>query len=657
MPSAADLSPEQASRRATMLEVLTGAGWAPDTALFDAGITTDFVAGAQSRRFGVAQRCDYIISSNGDVTEYLNVRWNAGEGEFTLVIDFLGQTSGGPGAGIRQVLDALLLGQSEEADDWIPATVITLGEACPLYTLDERRGLQPVNVAAKSAREAGRSGSGEEPDGDQDGEDAEIVYWDDVQNHLHQELRGSGWRRTPDALLLSGQQEDFYVRNGSIVLSVGRLNGEDTVLQVAEDGQGSARLRVDGLVAAEDTDRLIALLRRWHERITADNWHEMVEELLAAYPKVYAEGEDGWRRISAAEQRREPAAPPPGLYDRTRLVGETLGAAGWVKGPATGDTVLSMRPAAAGGVELRLDHTTGAYDGIAEALVLTVELPAGAPHSLGNPLTAVLDVLDLASGRGGGAGRLPAVLATLTAWQHTVDAASLAHFVHVLQLRCPLFLPRDGQLGTLGYAEPELDDEPRAPLPRPLAELDRLLAQPGGGDADSAALWVERGLAAHEEGRFDLALESFDAAIAREPDNGLAHYRRALTVGLGDVPEAARPRRPAGCRTRLPALRRTAFRGRPGAAPPRHVPPPVRLPHTTGRDPPRPHRPPPGLRPRLVLPRPGGGESRPPRRVRHRGDPRRTPDAPARERLLHPGLRVRAARRTGARRRGHRPGT
>lgn len=530
MPSAEELSPEQAMRRTAVLDALTRAGWTPDTAQWDAGIATDFVASAQLRRFGAAQRCDYIITSGGGLSEYLNVRWNLPEGEFQLIADFLGLTCGGPGAGLGEVLDALRFGQEQDADDWIPATVLAMSAACPLFTLDEHRRLEPLKHFVTPTGQVGGATAPADPDD----EHTDVFYADDVENRLYRELSGTGWRCTPDEMALSGLQETFFVRNGPMVLSVGRCDQDDTFVQVAEDGGGSVRLRIDDLARPQDAGRLIALLRRWQDRITPGNWRELVEELLAAYPKVYAEGDDEWHRITPSRQTRLPASPPPGINDRIRMIGETLGAAGWTPAAPPDNVVLRMTLAT--GAKLRLDQATGTLPGIEEALVLTVGLPGGLEHPFGDPPTIVLDVFDLASGRGG-RDRLPAVLNVITARQHTIDARSLSHFIQALQLCCPAFLLRDGRLVTISRSVPEFGGEPSIPLPRPLAEMDRVITSPGG---DTAAAWLERGLAADAEGRLDLALESFDAVITREPDHALAHFQRANTIGPGDSREAGR---------------------------------------------------------------------------------------------------------------------
>lgn len=254
------------------------------------------------------------------------------------------------------------------------------------------------------------------------------------------------------------------------------------------------------------------------------------------YPHVYVQDDGEWCRIAPSQEDHPQPSPPPGIEDRTRVIGETLGAAGWVATASPDNVVLRMLLTGASGTRLRLDQVVGVFSGIEDALVLVVEFPDGLAHPYGDAPTIVLDVFDLASGRGG-RDRLPAVLDVITARQHTIDVRSLSHVVQALQLCCPVYLVRDGELGTISYNMPTFGGEPSSPLPRSLAEMERVVAGPRG---DTAAAWLERGLAANAVGRPDLAVESFDAAIARDPNDALAHFHRADAIGTGDMCEAGR---------------------------------------------------------------------------------------------------------------------
>ncbi|WP_329518719.1 tetratricopeptide repeat protein [Spirillospora sp. NBC_01491] len=532
MPSADELTPAQASRRATVLDLLTSAGWTPDNALWDAGISTDFVAGVQLRGAGTAQRCDYMITEKGDLTEYLNVRWNLPDGETQLIIDFLGQSSGSE-TDLGTVLAALASERAQEGDR-PAATVAALPPDCPLFTLDEYGRLAPVNEAAAAGTATSPAANAEidEADADEDDEDDEVeyTYGDEVQSLLDRELRAAGWRRTPNDMLLMGLRESFYVQRGSVTLSAGRWNGEETSIRL-EGPEGEARLRLDGLAAPQDAHRLVALLIRWQELITEDNWQDFVNDLLAAYPHVYTEGDDGdWHRLAlpAAEPVRE---PQPGVEDRTRLIRETLGGAGWTQQEPPGGSPLCMILRTSSGASLTCIHSVEPP----EILLLDVQLPEGTGSDFGgNPMFA-LDMMDLWSG--GGRDRLEDVLGVLTTAEHAFDARGLTPLVQALQLRCRVLWVRDGVLGTIVRAQPEFGGEPAPPLPRPLREMDRVVATPEG---DTAEGWCERGHAALGEHRPDLALESFDAALDRDPDHACAHYHRAWTIGTADLEETHR---------------------------------------------------------------------------------------------------------------------
>ncbi|HEX5496068.1 MAG TPA: hypothetical protein VFX70_15980, partial [Mycobacteriales bacterium] len=523
MPSAEQLTLYQAQRRAMVVAALAEAGWQSDSALWDAGVDTDFVATMTSRRAGGLLRCDYVIAA-GDANprEYLSLRSGLAGEPVHLVVDFLGQTGRGADR-LADVLAVLVAAQAGRAED--PFGADALARICPVFAVGEHGGLMPVPVP------------GPVPG---DGPDVEVTYADEVEERLHRELVPAGWRRSPDEAILLGLRETFYVDvgdNGTVCLSAGRCNGEETLVRVTT-GETSVHLRVDGVHRPEHADRLVGLLRGWQDRISAENWRQFVAELSASYARVHVEDEHGhWNRVSPATRTR-PAAGPPGTDQRAGLVESLFVQAGWTPVAGPGRTPVSVCVRNPLGVTLRVDHVPHGFDGIGEALALAVRLAEGSGGPYDGAVTLALDVFDLHSGRGG-RDRFRMAIEIILARYADLDSQTLPTTVQALRLCCPVLLvDADGSLRPLpASTAPTAGPELALPPPRPVDEVDRLLST---GAGDPAELWFERGLAALAEDRPDLALDSFDESVRADPRFGPAHLQRALLIGATDVAETAR---------------------------------------------------------------------------------------------------------------------
>lgn len=524
MPSAEQLTLYQAQRRAMVVAALAEAGWQSDSALWDAGVETDFVATMTSRRAGGLLRCDYVISTEDtEPREYLSLHSGLAGEPVHLVVDFLGQTRGGPDR-LAEVLAILVAAQAGRADD--PFGVAGLAGICPVFGVGEHGRLMPIVVSGATAGSA----AGPDPD-------IELTYADEVEARLHRELLGSGWRRSPDESILVGLLETFYVDCGPVRLSAGRCNGEETLVRVTTSDT-STHLRVDGLHRPEHADRLVAQLRHWQDRITIDSVRQFVAELAASYANVYVEDERGtWNRIHPSGRAR-PALPPPGADLRAELVESLFVQAGWTPVAGSGRKPVSVCVRNRFGVTLRVDHVVNGFGEVPEALALAVRLAEGTGGPYDGAVTLALDVFDLRSGRGD-RDRVTAAIDIVLARYATLDAETLSTLVQALRLCCPVSLvDADGALRPLpAEASPSTGQELALPTPRPLDEVDRLLASSVGA---SAELWFERGLAALADDRPDLAYDSFDESIRADPAFGPAHLQRALLIGATDLTESAR---------------------------------------------------------------------------------------------------------------------
>lgn len=568
MPSVDQLNPDQVRRRVAVLTTLGQAGWQPDNVLWDAGIATDFVASMISPDDTSALRCDYVIASDGGgLPEHLSVQWTFPHGPVRLIVDFLKQTEttrDHPGSEhadgtLGTTLD-LLVESTDRAAPGIPtpaeaaaaaaAIAATLAGICPVFTVDLHGRLVPFG--ANSPGVGAHAGTGldpadadgpvqpesephaEEPLPDTDEGAPEVLYADEVEDRLYHELVPAGWRRSPADAVLSGSLETFYVDCGPVQLSAGRCNGEETLVRVTVPDT-SVHLRVDDMSRPEHADRFVSLLLHWQARITTDTWRDFVSDLAASYPRVLVEDTDGnWNQVRTREPRR-PAAPPRGAQRRGEAISARLAQSGWAA--VAGGPAVSMYTQNTHRTTLRCDHAVEVFADLSEALVLDVQLAEPvAPFGAG--VTLALDVFDLVSGRGNRDGML-GVLDILTARQDGLAAATLPGLIGALSLCCPVFaVTETGDLQALaGLGDTgDLDDLP-LPVPRPLEEIDRLLA---AGVETTADLWLERGLAALADDRPDLALDSFDEAIRCDPGSGPAHLHRARLLRHTDVEEAAR---------------------------------------------------------------------------------------------------------------------
>ncbi|MEO3826592.1 tetratricopeptide repeat protein [Actinomadura sp. B10D3] len=533
MPSANDLLPDQRKRRSIIIDTLTGAGWASDTTLWDAGISTSWVAQLTLRGSGTAISCNYVIVDGGQLPEFLEVNFILPEGELRLVVDFLGLTGGDRADRLSDVLAGLVWGQQQAPDEVPPAMMAALMHTSSVFTLDAHNRLVPFGDDTPDPGEQEAPASPFDSARNEDQGIDDVRYADPVEDRLHRELIPAGWRRTPDDAVLMDLAESFFVENGPVRLSVGRCNRDETRVRISSDDQ-YALLNVAGLERPEDADRLIGVLRRWQGHITADALREFTDELVADYPKVYfSDEDDDWVRIGTA---RGPAAPPPGAQTRTRMVGDRLGRAGWtaVAGPPV--SALSMGARNRYGATLRCDHALNGFRAIPEALVLDIALGDGDSPDFGPHPVLVLDVLDLRSGRGD-RGALPMALDVIDRHRDAVAAGTLGNLVRALTLCCPVFLLRDdGEPRAISISVTDRN-EPPTPMPRALAHLDKLIADRPDAGAD---LWFERGLAARAEDRPDLALADLQEAIRRDPRHGPAHYQRGLIIGASYPDEADR---------------------------------------------------------------------------------------------------------------------
>ncbi|HEY9391691.1 MAG TPA: hypothetical protein VIR27_18215 [Mycobacteriales bacterium] len=541
MPSAEQLTLYQAQRRSMVVTALAEAGWQSDSVPWDTGVDTALVASMTSQRAGGLLRCDYVIADTGaDPRECLRLWSDLADQQVRLVVDFLGQTGGGPDR-LAEVLAALVAAQAGRTED--PFGVRVLTTICPVFLVGERGELRPVDPAG--ANHADRAEQWDRSYADP-GQNPGFSYADDVEERLSQELVPAGWRPSPDESILHGLLETFYVDNGPVRLSVGRCNGEETLVRVT-DGTTSTHLRVDGVYRPEHADRLITLLRHWQDRVTTTTWPQMVDDISASYAAVHLEDEQGnWRRIRRPEPAR-PASPPPGVDRRAELVESLFVRSGWTAVAHVGSGPVSVCVRNQHGVTLRVDHVVNGFGELLEALALSVRLPDGAggptvgPFAVpsGGVVSLALDVLDLGSGHGD-RDQIRPVVDTILARHDALDADTLPALVHALRLCCPVLLVgADGTLCALpggGTGWTAVQELP-LPTPRPRDELDRLIAT---GTGPSVELWFERGLAALADDRPDLALESFDQSIRIDPAFGAAHLQRALLVGPADAAEAAR---------------------------------------------------------------------------------------------------------------------
>ncbi|HEY9473846.1 MAG TPA: tetratricopeptide repeat protein, partial [Mycobacteriales bacterium] len=526
MPSAEQLTLYQAQRRSMVVTALAEAGWQYDSVLWDAGVETDFVATMSSRRAGGLLRCDYVIVGVGvDPREYLSLRSDLADQQVRLVVDFLGQTGGGPDR-LAEVLAALVAAQAGRTED--PFGVESLARICPVFFVGEQGELVPVGTAGQE-RSVGPD-SNPEPD-------EEVSYADEVEEQLFRELVPAGWRRSPDESILHGLLETFYVDSGSVRLSVGRCNGEETLVRITT-GDTSTHLRVDGVYRPEHTDRLVALLRRWQDQVTAESWPQLVDDLSAGYAAVHVEDDRGnWQRIHRSDPVR-PASPPTGVDRRAELVESLFVRSGWTTVVGADQGAVSVCVRNRHGVTLRVDHVVNGFGELPEALALSVRLADGTGGPFGGAVSLALDVFDLRSGHGD-RDRTQSVVDTILARYDALDAETLPTLVQALRLCCPVLLVGvDGSLCALPAGTgPAAVQELPLPTPRPRDEVDRLLV---AGVGQPAELWFERGLAALADDRPDLALDSFDRSIQADPAFGPAHLQRALLIGPTDVAEAAR---------------------------------------------------------------------------------------------------------------------
>lgn len=532
MPTAEQLTLYQAQRRSILVDALTAAGWRPGHEAWDAGVATDVVASMALPGPAGVLRCDYVIAgveTGADLCEYLSLdATTVGGPSRILLVDFLGQTEAGPDR-LADVLGVLVSAGS--GPDGYLVDVDRLAHLCPVFTVDGQGRRAPW--AGSVRRNGATAGT---TTGTTAGTAAgDVGYADEVEERLHRDLIPAGWCRSPGEAILRGSLETFFVDTGRVWLSVGRCNGEETLVRLTA-GEVSTHLRIDGLRRPQDADRLVALLRHWQTRISPDSCPRLVADVLASYATVYVEdGVGTWSRLRA-DRPPGPALPPPGAPDRARMVAMPLTQAGWTPVVGPDGTPRSLSARSRPGATIRVEHVRDGLDGLPEAVVVSVRLAEDSGGPFGTAVALALDVLDLYSARGG-PDRTRDVVAVILARYAGLDAATLPDLVRALHLCCPLFLvDAEGALTPLTCDVAEVTPpELVLPVPRPLHEIDRL----GAGAGETAELWFERGLAALAEDRPDLALGSFDAAIRVDPDFGPAHLHRALLVESTDVTGAA----------------------------------------------------------------------------------------------------------------------